>query len=352
VDPAVLERMRTDAARVARLGNPHVAGSVEVGVSEDGRVYSILDPCTGTDLASLLRTERRLEGARAVDIATQLGRALGAAHGVGVRHGQLEPERVLVTATPGGDEVRVLDLGLGEGAGAADLISAHYRAPEQHLGQPSDERADVYALGAILYEMVTGAPPSAGRKLTEPVQSPRMFRPEIPMELERLILASLDRDPARRPPNMAAFEEALGSVSRTRDASAGAARAAHPATAGQERRRARREAAFHTIGELVSMANAPTPLPGPVTPPPSRSSSSRPSLRPLDGHSNGQVEGPRERTTSSSAPDWTPSPSFGGNVLARYGATPGNARWRLVRQLLLVAGAIGVAAALVSRFLR
>jgi serine/threonine-protein kinase len=90
-----------------------------------------------------------------------------------------------------------------EGAAAVDLISTHYRAPEQHLGQPADERADIHALGAILYEMVTGAPPSAGRKLNEPVQSPRMFRPEIPMELERLILASLDRDPARRPPNMA-----------------------------------------------------------------------------------------------------------------------------------------------------
>jgi serine/threonine protein kinase len=328
-DAATMERMRDDARRVARLGHPHLASVSEVGGTDDGRLCAVLEPVAGKDLAALLRTERRLDGGRAMEIAVQVARALAAAHSVGVLHLRLEPERVLVGA--GTDPVRVLDVAVGISTRPAvgEAESVLYRAPEQLSGGPVDARTDVYALAAMLYELLTGAPPHAGssdpaaRKLSEPVQSPRMFRPEMPLEVERLLTSALDRDPASRPPTMAAFEQGLLAATRGAAAAAGPApRTGAPGTP-EDRRRGRREAAFRVIGELLS---APGGAPAEAPPP-------------------GRL--PVSEASPAAA-------GFGGALLDRYAPPPPPPRPGLSRgaYALAVLGSLGVAAALAWRLLR
>jgi serine/threonine-protein kinase len=322
-DPAGLERLREESRRLARLGHPNLGAVSELGVADDGHLFAVLEPLSGTDLATILHAERRLEGARALEIAAQVARALGAAHGQGILHLRLEPERVIV-GTPG-DAVKVLDFALGP-AGRAEAASIPYRAPEQLAGGAVDDRADVYGVAALLYELLTGAPPHAGspdpaaRKLADPVQSPRMFRPEMPIELERLLLSALEREPDKRPANMAAFEEGLLAAAR----GAGPISTGRPARPGapDDRRRLRREAAFRVIGELLAPPPAPVTEPPPTSPPP-----------------------------APEAPDQ--APDFGGAMLDRYGAGR-EVRSGLSRKTyaLAVLGSLGIAAALAWRLLR
>jgi serine/threonine-protein kinase len=333
-DPAALERMRDEVRRCARLGHPNIAAASEVAVAEDGKLYAVLEPMAGKDLATVLRTERRLDGGRAMEIAAQVARALTAAHSVGVLHLRLEPERVLVGT--GAEPVRVLDLGLGAAAGrspASDPHSVLYRAPEQLAGEAIDVRTDVYAVAALLYELVTGAPPHAGsadpaaRKLSEPVQSPRMFRPEMPVEVERLLLSALERDPALRPPTMAAFEQGLLAAVRGTAPPPGPSARSGSSGAPEERRRARREAAFRVIGELLGPQ-------GPALP---------------DGASD---HAPPPLDADGAAEPTEPPPGFGGALLDRYAVAqaprPGLSRGAYA---LAVLGSLGVAAALAWRLL-
>ncbi len=320
---APLEKLRAEARKIADLRHPHIASCVELGVGPDGRLYQVLDPVTGTDLASLLRREPRLDAGRAVRIAVQVGRALGAAHAIGSVHGDLVPERVMVaTGGQGGDRVTVLDLGLyGPSAGGA-----------------SD---DVHALGAMLYEMVTGTPPHASadpmaRKRAPAPQSPRMFRPEIPVEIERAILTALESDPERRFASMAALEDALvaGERAWTEGARKPSGVAGRTPTVDSERRRARREAAFRAIAELA--ADTVSPLSVPPAPP---------RAPPAD------TAGPPRRAPQP-APPPAPSRAFGVAVLARYGAGPDQrGTWRRVRAPLALA-AIALALAFVARLFR
>jgi serine/threonine protein kinase len=335
-DGAALEKAREASRKLARLAHPHIATVAEVDIGEDGRVYTVLEPLVGVDLGTLLRNERRIDGARALDIAAQVARALAAAHGMGVVHGRLEPERVLVNGTPAGDQVKVLDFGIESRAPfETELSTVPYQAPEQIQGVTPDVRTDVYAVAALLYEMVTGAPPHAGssdpaaRKLTEAVQSPRMFRPEMPVVVERFLLSSLDREPDRRPATMAAFEEGLSGLAKGIAAGPVPGSRAGGPTSDQDRRKARREAAFRVIGELLS----------PVT--------LTPSAEPLGGRT---VPPPSGAFAAVMEP---PQPSFGGALLGRYGQ-PVAARAGAAKKayMLALGGVLAVAAALAWRFFK
>jgi serine/threonine-protein kinase len=180
-----------------------------------------MEQLDGIDLADVLAHERRLDPARAAQITIQICRALEAAHAAGVIHRDLKPENIFLVARDGrADFVKVLDFGIARSLGQESRLTnpgiamgtPEYMAPEQALGGLADRRSDVYSVGALLYEMVTGIPPHGEDeevsvlKKQELPRPPREFRPEIPEELDAVILKALEPDPAKRHQRMAGFE--------------------------------------------------------------------------------------------------------------------------------------------------
>jgi serine/threonine protein kinase len=209
--PEVRERFKAEAAAAARLRHPHVAAVYDAG-THDGRPYFAMEYLDGGTLAQKI-AGRPQPPAEAAAVVEALARAMQHAHGAGVVHRDLKPANVLLAAdgTP-----KVADFGLarqegGQGTRTGDLIGTpSYMAPEQAAGRAhhSGPATDVYALGAILYECLTGRPPFRGATLVEtleqvqaqPVTPPRQIVPTVPADLEAVCLKCLSKTPADRYP--------------------------------------------------------------------------------------------------------------------------------------------------------
>ena len=178
---------------------------------------------TGHDLATLLAREPRRAAGAAVRLALQITRALSAAHGAGVVHGWLRPASIFVPAPSsiklfGFATVRLYGWdGRGDPSGSRFPPGViEYLPPEQLRGAPPDPRTDLYGVGALLYELLTGVPAHTGkrelleRKKQSPPQSPRLFRPDLPPEVEQLLVQLLDPDPQRRPGSAEELEASPG----------------------------------------------------------------------------------------------------------------------------------------------
>ena len=167
-------------------------------------------------------------------VAAQVADALGAAHAQGIVHRDLKPENVMLLARPGADEqVKVLDFGLVRFFGEAKegnptltttgmlLGTAAYMSPEQALGRTVDARSDVYGLGVVLFEMLTGRVPLPQKnplqqlraQERDPPPRPTSLKSDVPAVLEALVLGMLEKDPARRPPAAAEVARALRAAS-------------------------------------------------------------------------------------------------------------------------------------------
>jgi serine/threonine protein kinase/tetratricopeptide (TPR) repeat protein len=218
----LVERFRREARAASRIGHPHIIDVTDFGTTEDGCAYFVMEHLDGIDLADVLSHERRLEPGRAAQITIQICRALEAAHAAGVIHRDLKPENIFLVSRDGrADFVKVLDFGIARSLGQDSrrltnpgiaMGTPEYMAPEQALGGLADRRSDIYSVGALLYEMVTGTPPhgeadgvSPLRK-QEPPRPPRELRPDLSEELEAVILQALELDPAKRQQRMAALE--------------------------------------------------------------------------------------------------------------------------------------------------
>jgi serine/threonine protein kinase len=181
----------------------------------------------GVELGSVIEREGALELARALRIVTMICRALSAAHAAGIIHRDLKPENIFLTIREGSaDFVKVLDFGIAKTTEAEEardrrltspgmaMGTPEYMAPEQAAGRAADERCDVYALGAILYEMLTGVPPYQGdnfmeiltKKATLDPVPPVQLRSSIPDAVSELVMRAMARNPDDRPPSMEAFE--------------------------------------------------------------------------------------------------------------------------------------------------
>jgi serine/threonine protein kinase len=225
--PDLVERFRREARAASKIGHPHIVDVTDSGTTDDGSVYFVMEYLEGVELASVIDREGALDVARALRVTTQICRALAAAHAVGIIHRDLKPENVFLTVREGAaDFVKVLDFGIAKSSEAEEargkrlthpgmaMGTPEYMSPEQAAGRPADERCDVYAVGAILYEMLTGAPPYDGdnfmeiltKKATVDPAPPTALRPEIPPMVESLVTSSMARDPEKRPPSMEAFE--------------------------------------------------------------------------------------------------------------------------------------------------
>ncbi len=223
LEETVLARARREAQAMRKLGeHPHVVRVLDSG--EEGRVpYIVSEYVGGGDLAGTLEESegRRLEIERAIAIAVDVCRALEHAHSRGIVHRDLKPANVWL-----GDDgaARLGDFGLAttdrrsRAAVEGMLVgTVAYLPPEQALGRASDARSDLYSLGAMLYELLTGEPPFPGEDAVaiigqhlnaEPVP-PSRHRPEIPLAIDRVVLELLAKSPDDRPPGAAAARRAL-----------------------------------------------------------------------------------------------------------------------------------------------
>jgi serine/threonine-protein kinase len=174
-EPRAVERFRREARLAARLGHPHVVGVFELIQTADGRFAIAFELVEGEPLTEIITMPLAPE--RAMTLAAQLLRGLEHAHAVGLVHRDLKPDNVLVEWRNARDHARIVDFGIAiahEGsAESLDRLTATgqvvgtigYMSPEQALGDVVDERADLYSLGLILYEMLAGVPPYEGKAI-------------------------------------------------------------------------------------------------------------------------------------------------------------------------------------------
>ncbi len=220
-DPDALERFRREALAVARIAHPHIVAAYDFG-ADDGRPYLVMELLAGETLEARL-DNGPLPVRDAVDIAAQTCDALGAAHRAGVIHRDVKPGNLIVA--PDGT-VKVLDFGIARLHDAATALTrtatvvgtSHYLAPEQATGGTADPRADLYALGCVLYAMLTGGPPFGGdnpmgvmyQHLHTP--PPPIDRPGVPPALSALVGELLAKQPSQRPANAADVRQRLRGI--------------------------------------------------------------------------------------------------------------------------------------------
>jgi len=237
----LVHRFRREAMVVSRLTDPHTVTVFDYGVA-DGLAYIVMEYLRGQDLAQVITDAGRLPPARAIAIAQQVCSSLTEAHEVGLVHRDLKPENLFIArAASGEDHVKVLDFGLAKLVGGVlerddpaafstqpgRLVGTPYFiAPEQVRGLTVDARADLYALGALLYRMLTGEYPHRGRTPVEVMEShlSGVFRPlcevaasfgiALPEGCEALVHRLLSADPARRPASTREVSRALSEISR------------------------------------------------------------------------------------------------------------------------------------------
>jgi serine/threonine protein kinase len=225
-DSESLARFAREASSAARIIHPNVAAVFDYGEA-DRIVYLVMEYVDGEPLSTILAREGPLDPRRAIDIARQIADGLAAAHELGIVHRDLKPDNVIISRTRGGKEVpKVVDFGIAKALSDSPkdaltrsglvIGTPEYMSPEQLLGDPVDQRTDIYALGCILYQMLTGVQAFAAdtreqmirRRLHETPPHARDALPDLPRRLDTLIVHMLARSPGDR----------LGSASEARDA--------------------------------------------------------------------------------------------------------------------------------------
>ncbi|MFI7058720.1 serine/threonine-protein kinase [Streptosporangium canum] len=225
-DVSMRERFAREARTAARVVHPNVVTVFDVG-EHKGRPFLVMELLTGRDLATELAEDGPPGIFAMCRLAGQAAVGLDAAHRAGVVHRDVKPANL---HRSGDGALKVVDFGTARVATEAatrltsggDVIgTAAYLSPEQILGEAGDAASDLYALGCVCYELLCGRPPFVGsaadlisqhvRGLPDP---PRRHRPDVPAELERLVLALLEKDPAARPPSGEVVRRVLAEVAR------------------------------------------------------------------------------------------------------------------------------------------
>jgi serine/threonine-protein kinase len=227
-DDLAVERFRREATTVAEIDNEHIVEIHDFGRTPDGRLYLAMELLEGETLDNVLAREKTLSMERAADILIQVGEALMEAHAIGYVHRDLRPRNVYLANRRGkANFVKLLDFGLAKlvetDASAASTSlgmtfgDPRYMSPEQARGDRIDRRADIYQLGCVAYEMLTGAPPFGGNRvfdiLTKQVtEAPAPLptrRPGTPLWMEAAVAKMLAKDPENRFATTTRMVEAL-----------------------------------------------------------------------------------------------------------------------------------------------
>ena len=226
-----LKRFHVEALAVSKLDHPHTIRIFDFGRTDDDVLFIVMELLKGKDLNGVMRDQRVLPVSLALKVARETAESLREAHDKGIFHRDLKPDNVfLVTVDDDPNYVKVLDFGVAKIKESSQVDGTltqagmifgtpRYMSPEQANADPIDGRTDLYSLGCMIYEMLTGRPPfEAGtpigilfKHVHEAPTSFEEIRPDlvIPAEVESLVLRLLEKDPANRFPNMRGFIEAI-----------------------------------------------------------------------------------------------------------------------------------------------
>ncbi|QUV83809.1 serine/threonine-protein kinase [Chloracidobacterium aggregatum] len=234
-DATSVARFQREAQAMARIRHSNAIAVTDFGVTEDQINYIVMELFEGESLRKVLEREKKLPYATAIAIARQVCGALEAAHRSGVIHRDIKPENIFLSPQPDGSYfVKVIDFGIAKivtdtSQGGPPLTrqgmiigSPHYLSPEQCTGQELDARSDIYSLGIVLFEMLTGQVPFTAvtpvavalLHANEPPPSLRKLNPEIPKALDDLVMSALAKSKADRPASAREFAEELARVAR------------------------------------------------------------------------------------------------------------------------------------------
>jgi eukaryotic-like serine/threonine-protein kinase len=236
-DEAAQQRFRREARAAGRLRHPNAVAVTDFGQTADGRAYIVMELLEGRTLREVLTADAPLPFARAVALACQAAAAVEAAHESGVIHRDLKPGNIFVAERRDSPPlVKVLDFGIAKlAADSSDdsdsrnltqtgvmIGTPRYMSPEQCDGEGLTPASDVYSLGILLYEMLTGVAPFNGptplavalQHSAKPPRPPRELVPAIPAELERVVLHALAKRPGERPADAGEFRRELGATAR------------------------------------------------------------------------------------------------------------------------------------------
>jgi serine/threonine-protein kinase len=216
-DSDQLERFRREARSVAQLSHPHIVGAIDAG-EEEGRPFIVFEYVEGETLKERIRRMGRLPIDEAIAYAIEIARALGAAHARGIVHRDIKPQNVLVDAE---GSAKVTDFGIarsldeeGLTADGRVLGTTDYVSPEQALGHDVDGQSDLYSLGVVLYEMLTGDVPFHGenqvsvamKHVREDFPDVQLMRPEVSAQLAAVLDRMTEKDLAQRHPDAHTLE--------------------------------------------------------------------------------------------------------------------------------------------------
>lgn len=209
-DEAFIQRFRREAQAAANLTHPNIVSIYDTG-KDEGHYYIVMELVEGRTLRDVLRSEGPLLPRRAAEIASEVAAALSVAARGGLAHRDVKPGNILLTDT---GSVKVTDFGIARAWDDSEELTrtgavigtATYFSPEQAQGEPADGRSDLYALGVVLFEMLTGRPPFSGetpvsvayQHVSETAGVPSASNPDVPPELDAIVMRALQKNPGNR----------------------------------------------------------------------------------------------------------------------------------------------------------
>jgi serine/threonine-protein kinase len=235
-DPTILERFKLEIKLARKISHPNVLRTHDIG-DAGGTPFISMEYIEGVTLKDLVASKGALPLGVGLRIAKQMCRGLEAAHAQGVVHRDIKPHNMLILPETG--DLKIMDFGIarvsemkaGQGGLTTDgtvMGTPDYMPPEQAQGKGADFRSDIYSLGVVLFEIFSGKLPFTGENVMAVVLAhiqkapprPKQFNKAVPVELEAIILKCIEKEPARRFPNVDAILEALNSVSTQAEAAA------------------------------------------------------------------------------------------------------------------------------------